>query len=255
MSYQEERHLTLIRRWIFSPTLFQSSGSSGSGADSILLSFSGTSKPLSAIAPDDLRDFYYKDCMVYLHTAITMEKRLSLLDAIYSEWFPHRDRVQDFARGSFFAGFLKSKHGDYRGGDSLQQLAQFHFGALCPKLKELEPEVLETDLSRFHPDFGKPKPKGRFRMNESFDKAFLVLDKVNWEQEGMLVVCRDARLSKELEGFGEELESERFGEAKVFRAKLESVMRALVADDPERSKRSREWSDLYDEWFGEGDEA
>lgn len=248
MSVFEVRHHELLCRWMSSPILF--SHHAGSTVGHSILSSGGLERPLPTIAPNDMRDFYHKDCIIYLNCGITVAKRLELLDAIYFEWFPHRDRVEEFARGSFFAGFFKPEIGI----ETLEQLSRFHFAALCPKLLELQPEVLEKEPSILHRDYGKPKQKGLFHVRERFQKVFLVVDKVNWEEEGVCVVSEDERIHKMLGKPAEELEVKGVGTFKAQRAKLEIAMRAVVADDEERSKENREWSDFYDKWCGGNDQ-
>lgn len=249
MSIFEDRHHALLRRWVSSPTLFDMYTTDSPEALGGSLKFSNTDKLLSTVVPDDMRDFYFKDCMIYLNTFMSLEARLELLDTIYIEWFPHRDRAQDFARGNFVAGFLRSKHGT----EPLDALARFYCAALCLKLKEVEPDVREKEPSIVHPDYKKPRQKGLFKMRPSFQNIFLVLDKIRWEEEGVLVVSKDERVSAELGKESEELSIDGLGSFKVFRAKLESVMRSLVAEDLERSEENREWSDWYDKWCGGDD--
>ena len=251
MSYEEDIHHTLIRRWICSPIVFHPQKPDGKVADSILLELRGSEKPLSALSPDDARDLCYKDCVIYLNVGMDAGDRLNLLDTIYFEWFPHRDRVQDMGRGNFFAGFLRAS----RPNVALTEFADFHFGALCPKLKELEPDILEKELAPFNPNFGRPRQKGLFRVRESLEKIFVVVDRKNWKEEGVCVVCRDEKVLSELEEVGEELEVEGLGKVKVARANLESVMRAVVADNEERKRGKREWSGWYDEWLGDDDDS
>jgi len=245
MSWQEEMHHKLTRHLIMLPPTVIPPESGSDTMDSSRLKLPTKETSLSALAPDDVRNLYFKDCIVYLGVGLDWSDRQQMIDAMYFEWFPHRDREQDLNRGSFFAGFLnatKLKHG-------LTQLARFHFESLCPRLKELQPEVLEKEKFRYDHGFGMPREKGLFKLRQSFDQTFLVVDQENW-RDGICVVTKDKRVAMDIGEVGEELDVEGSGKVKVARAKLESVMKAVVADDNERKKENREWSGYYGKWCG-----
>ena len=202
----------------------------------------------SSLTPEHVgvRDLYNKDCIIYyLYAPMDYSERKRLFEAIYFEWFPHRAREEDLDRGSFFASFFGLKGQKY---DSVQ-LAEFQFGKLCPKLKELQPEILKPEPRWHESDFGMPRQKGLFKIRSSFEKTFLIVDDEAW-RDSISVVTRDARTAEVLGGPIEEFESETVGKVMVLRAKLEDAMKAIVAEDDQRSQYNREWSGYYGKWCG-----
>ncbi len=85
------------------------------------------------LTPDDCRLFCWKDCAIYGNGALDGSDHIVLLDKVYREWFPPRDRAEDLSAGSFFAKFMHFVPEEA----SLQDILDFHC-VLCERLVALE---------------------------------------------------------------------------------------------------------------------
>ena len=247
MSWQEHRHHRFVRTSVMAFVGAISSNAVGETVVPDSLRFPEGDTSLSLLTPEHIRvrDLYNKDCIIYVCVPLDPLERLRLLEAVYFEWFPHRDREQDLDHGSFFASFFTFKPERY----DLTQMAIFHFQSLCSKLNELQPEVLEPEPHRWDVNFGKSRQKGLFKIRRSFEKTFLVVDRFSW-RDSVRIVTRDQRTVELLRRPSEDFEAGTVGKVTVLRAKLEDAMKAMVAEDDQRSKDNREWSGYYGKWCG-----
>jgi len=60
----------------------------------------------NSIRPDDCKAFCWKDCAIDGKPGLTGKDGFDLLDQVYAEWFPHRDRVKDLLDGNFFGKLI-----------------------------------------------------------------------------------------------------------------------------------------------------
>ena len=118
-----------------------------------------------------------------------------------------------------------------------------------------------------------------YKLRETFDKVFIVLDDTAWQQCGVLLVWaseRDAEkhnccvsTNKDENGNGDDngqgvqirRESSDDGnddtnvlgaEMCMFRCPLKRAMQIVVSTDPQRAARQREWNQVLEDMLGEG---
>ena len=200
---------------------------------------------------------------------------MDLLNVVYNEWYPHRAADKDISDGSFFGKFMRFSS-EMR--VSVGHVAHFH-QLLCDKLKELEgqiPPEVPVDPCAVRLNDQKGPKLAEYRMRETFDRVFIVLDDTVWRQRGVLLVWaneRDAerhncktrnehdndlegdddgdkwemQISQEYDN-GENLSS---AGVRIFRCPLKRAMQIVVSTDPERAARRSEWNEMLEEMLGE----
>ncbi|KAK3172734.1 hypothetical protein OEA41_006058 [Lepraria neglecta] len=182
--------------------------------------------------------------------------------ALWTEWWPSRAREQDGDCGSFLGEFMVWD-APKDGGGGLAAVVKFH-ELLCEKLPGLEIDVLTPE------GLDIDRASGLYRLRETFFEVFIVVDLVAWRTEGVLLVCRDAEVAEALgveTGEGDrdvdvdvqrlrdvEVE-EKLATARVYRVSLKRAMRDVVFGDEDRRKRRREYSEMFEEFYGSGDES
>ena len=206
-------------------------------------------KPLSELEPADIRQFCYKDCAIYgnaQNLGGVVPHRI--LDDVYREWFPHRAKDKDLKWGSFFGKYMGSS---LPNTIPLADLIAFH-ARLYLKVKSMEYEAI--------PQHGimageRPEPqRGLYRMRDTFALVFIILDKKNWQEDGVLLVFRDRESTTGFHVEGTEMEMEDVAPACVYRTSLKLAMKAVISRDEERRKRRKEWNDLNEEFYGSDDD-
>ena len=123
------------------------------------------------------------------------------------------------------------------------------------------------------PDQKGPK-LAEYKLRETFDRVFIVLDDTAWRQRGVLLVWateRDAERHNcktrnghyndlDSDGEGREMQiSQEFdndenlsgAEVCMFRCPLKRAMQIIVSTDPERALRRSEWNEMLEEMLGE----
>ena len=229
-----------------------------------LLEFRGynnqnTARMLSDLNPDDCKAFCWKDCVIYGKPGLTGKDAFDLLDQVYAEWFPHRDRTIDLLDGNFFGKLMEFK------GPSLlsfKELLSFH-RALCERLQSLEADVLDREV--FAPFAVKPDGRrrdGAFRLRSTFFSVFIVLEP-GWQEQGVYLVCSSESVARGL-GMGEcrvEIPSyyvddgSDLGEVRIFRCPLKRAMKAVVSLDEERAKKRIEYNEMFEKSYGSEDDG
>ena len=198
---------------------------------------------------------------------------MHLLDEVYNEWYPHRAGDKDISDGTFFAKFMRFT---FEARVSVGHIVHFH-QLLCGKLKELEEQIpLEVPVNpcAVRLDDQKGPKLAEYKLRETFDRVFIVLDDTAWRQRGVLLVWateRDAERHdcKILNEHDDDLNSDRDGqeiqvsqeydndenlsgaEVCIFRCSLKRAMQIIVSTDPERVVRRREWNEMLEEMLGE----
>ena len=198
---------------------------------------------------------------------------MDLLNEVYNEWYPHRAEDKDISDGSFFGKFMKFTS-EMRVG--VGHIAHFH-QLLCGKLKELERQIpleVPVDPCAVRLDNQKGPKLAEYKLRETFDRVFVVLDDTAWRQRGVLLVWlneRDAERHNcrvhnghdndgDDDGDGRELQiSQEYDNDEnpkgaglfMFRCPLKRAMRIVVSTDPERAARRREWNEMLEEMLGE----
>ena len=237
-----------------------------------------TSRLLSDLSPDECRAFCWKDCAIYGSSPhLTGKGHTDLLDEVYNEWYPHRAEDKDISDGTFFGKFMRFT---FEVRVSVGHIVHFH-QLLCGKLKESEQQTsLEVPLNpcAVRLDDQKGPMLAEYKLRETFDKVFIVLDDTAWRQRGVLLVWaterdaerHDCKIRNEREhdndndvdgdGDGREIQisqeydnDENLSGAEVcmFRCSLKRAMQVIVSIDPERASRRREWNEMLEEMLGE----
>lgn len=84
-------------------------------------------------------------------------------------------------------------------------------------------------------------------LEDTFRRVFIVLDKEEWEKEGVLIICREESVAEH--GLGEEKEEEgRFMDGKwaAYRKSLSEAVKGVICD-PERRKAAAPVVEAYRE--------
>ena len=212
---------------------------------------------------------------------------MNLLDEVYSEWYPHRAEDKDVSEGSFFGKFMRfvSPTSDKSVGVGVGDVAHFH-SLLCGRLKDVEGQI-----SRKVPvdpcavklvDGGNDEmvPKmAEYKLRETFDKVFIVLDNPAWQQQGVLLVwaresdaerhncfsstkkdengngdgdARGVQISREWSEDGNDDTKTLDAQICIFRCPLKRAIQIVVSTDPQRAARRGEWNQMLEEMLGEG---
>lgn len=253
-----------------------------------------TSRLLSDLNPDDYRAFCWKDCAIYASSPlVTGKDYMLLLDEVYREWYPHRAEDKDISDGSFFGKLMRfvtypasSSEAEAaavpkkkKKATSLGEVARFH-RLLWAQLKELEPRIgPEVPV---HPcAVGDPTPRlAEYRLRDTFEKVFVVLDDAAWQSRGVLLVwgcetdaerhgCDVTTTDEEEEDDGRGDDDDDGREVRIrleghdddddddaadlvlFRCSLKRAMQLVVSTDPQRALMRREWNEMLEEMLGD----
>ena len=210
---------------------------------------------------------------------------MALLDEVYREWYPHRAEDKDVSEGNFFGKFMRflSPTSDRRLG--VGDVAHFH-SLLCGRLKDMEGHI--SPEPPVDPCAVKPvnsstdevvQRTAEYKLRETFDKVFIILDNPAWQQRGVLLVwasesdaerhnCfvstnndesgngdgvgQEVQIRRELSGDGNNDTKVPDAEMCMFRCPLKRAMQIVVSTDPQRAGRRREWNEMLEEMLGEG---
>lgn len=170
--------------------------------------------PLAELTLQQCRSFFWKDCLIYINitsphgrpqapTYADVSDHEKILNAVYKIWFPTRDRQYDqcLNRDDFFASLVCCCPTKEQEPPHILQIRDIHH-ILCNRMKLCsqdnalsQPESEQLETRTMPPeDFFTP----------SFGKAFIVIDQLDWEDKGALLVqCQlpalcDALLDKSL---------------------------------------------------------
>lgn len=198
---------------------------------------------------------------------------MDLLNEVYNEWYPHRAEDKDISDGSFFAKFMVFTS-EMR--VAIGHVAHFH-QLLCDKLKVLEVQIpleVPIDPCAVRLDNQKGPKLAEYKLRETFDRVFIVLDDTKWRQRGVLLVWANERDAERHncktrnehdndhngDGGGRETqisqeddndENSSGAEVCMFRCPLKRAMQIVVSTDPERASKRREWNEMLEEMLGE----
>ena len=211
---------------------------------------------------------------------------MNLLDEVYSEWYPHRAEDKDVSEGSFFGKFMRFVSPTSDQSVGVGDVAHFH-SLLCARLKDMEGHI--SPEPPVDPCAVKPvnssndervQKMAEYKLRETFDKVFVVLDDTAWQQRGVLLVwasesdaerhnCSVSTNQDENgngDGDGQEVQTRRDWsdvgnddikvpntEMCMFRCPLKRAMQIVVSTDPQRAGRRREWNEMLEEMLGEGE--
>ena len=255
---EEERHYDAQRKdWIRALTIAYNSP--GSETMHIQLPWhEWVTKSTAQIGPEECRQFCWKDCAIYHNMYMGDFNSQELLDYVYQEWFPHRDRETDILFGSFFGKLLR-----FAPNVQVANIVSFH-ARLCGRLRLLQADVLEPEV-RFplQPGYGRPRKRGLYRLRDSFPDVFIFMDNGSWREQGVLFVCMDEHtalaygVTEAVEGglSREKLDVGAPSPACVFRLTLKQAMQAVVSKDEDRRRKRKEYNALFEENLGSEDEA
>ena len=207
-----------------------------------------TTKNIAQLDPDDCRQFCWKDCAIYCNTNLSAIDHLDLLEFVYREWFPHRDREKDISFGSFFGKFMR-----FYPLVEMVEVVSFH-QRLCGQLGMLEPDVLTPEYAQSHPKHGQARERGLFKLKETFCNVFILADQKAWSERGVLLVCKNEETATR-HGVNETDEGVSREKSCVFRMTLKRAMQAVVSRDGDRRRRRKEYNEAFEEYYGSEDEA
>ena len=182
---------------------------------------------------------------------------VQMLEFVYREWFPHRDRERDIFLDSFFGKFMR-----FYPPVGMAEVVRFH-QRLCEQLKILESDVLAPEYTQSHPKYGQVRERGLFKLTETFSDVFIVADHKAWRERGVLLVCKDEEtatahgVNEAGQDFSREtsLNVEGMGSSCVFRMSLKRAMQAVIFWDSERRKGQKEYNEAFEEYWGSEDES
>ncbi|MCJ1393424.1 hypothetical protein MMC18_006298 [Xylographa bjoerkii] len=216
-------------------------------------------KPLAELTPWECASFCFRDCALYVHgdhddDANSDTNMSELFNAVYREWYPHRQTLLDTDQGVFFCSPVVS----LCPGRPLEELVRFH-RALCGRVAEQVPFIKRTMMG----GRGKGVPCLPFELWPTFPAVFVVTNAVKWKREegGVLVVCEGEEMARALglqvekatstlKPAGEENES-----WLGFSMTLIDAMHAIVSRDEERRKARDMDSKFYVENYAPEEQA
>ena len=108
---------------------------------------------------------------------------MKLLEHIYAEWWPHREKGSDELRKERFWGKIM----DFRPPvQNINEIIILH-RALC---KMIEPLMEETLVRKEMPmyELVSDAPRGQFQMRETFKEVVLIIE-AGWADKGVDVIC------------------------------------------------------------------
>ena len=256
-AHVEQSHYDAQRKTWIKPVYIKSTAAGAENIDIPLPQYKRVSRTIAEIVPEECRQFCWKDCAIYCNTGMSGLDHLEILDFVYQEWFPHRDRGKDVSLGSFFGKFMR-----FIPPVEIAELVSFH-SRLCEKLPTLQADVLEQEALPFQPEYGQPREQGLYRLRETFSTLSVVMDHKSWREKGVLLVCKDEETAAAhglTEAAGSASRQERFvvdtgSPACVFRVTLKRAMQAVVFLDEDRRKKRKEYNMAFDESYGSGAES
>lgn len=257
----QDAHYEKLDKSFFFPLNIRKDATSGAKILDIQLQFhERVSKTVSEMDGEDARQFCYKDCAVYQNVKFKEPfEEKEVFKRSYERWWPARLKGGEVGqggtgRGAFWGMWMRF----VKPGVELREIVKLHED-LSQKVKGLEGEILEPKVLAFDPRYGKERRRGGYRVMDSFGEVFVVMDRREWEVQGVVIVFRDGEVGGRY-GFegGEEVErgeGERDGGWSGFRAYRVSLVRVVeivTGRDEERRIRGegREWNDLEERFLG-----
>lgn len=205
-----------------------------------------TTTPLTSLTSSSIRNFHFKDTALY-NLTLRHQKLENAFDMIWKTWYPRRDISMDKNPNAFFCRAMRSEGDD--GGVEVKEVVGFH-EELVRVADEDEEERKRVKAEGGEATMGKKARMLNGGLEGSFRKVFVVLDKEEWEKDGVLVVCREESVEEfglggdEGEGNGEELLLD--GGWVAFRKGLEEAVETVICD-PERKKAEAPTLEYYRE--------
>lgn len=266
---QSYHHTTLEKSFLWSVHIHRNA--SGAKTLDIPLQFhERVTKPIADMDGDDARQFCYKDCAIYQNVSFGKPfVEMDIFEKVYAKWWPGRFKGEDIIRVGPTGVNRHSFWGKYMNfsppGVELTEVVAFH-AELAQKLKELAPEVLAAKVLAFDPRYGMERERGLYSMMGTFEEVFVVLDRVEWETEGVSCVFRDgetagrfglddgerdAMIEVPEQEMGQ-LESGNWSKPSLLRVSLERAVEIVAGRDEERRKRGKrsEWNDMKEQFLG-----
>lgn len=177
-------------------------GITDSSASSLQFSLPNGTNHLSDIpdlSSEDCRAFCCKDCTIYLNIPRSRAKyprptytgpaeHMAILRVTYDTWFPIRDPKYDLTLQHFFAPLICSRGDEVKDRLSLSEITSSH-RQLCKRVKSQLPNI---------PDEKKPSGKSQdkasdWKLTDTFERVFIVIDQPDWAEIGVLLVVSDRR--------------------------------------------------------------
>lgn len=254
----EEYHYEAQRRSWLRPFIIQSISPCSETLEVPNQFHKRVAKTIAQLDPDDCRQFCWKDCPIYCNTSVNAMVHVEILEFVYREWFPHRDRERDISFDSFFGKSMR-----FYPPVDMAEMVSFH-QRLCERLAMLELDVLAPEYTKSHPKHGHVRERGLFKLRETFCNLFMVADHKDWRERGVLLVCKDEETATAHginETKKEDLSREKSFEVEdmrstcVFRMSVKRAMQAVVFRDGDRGRRRREYNEAFEEYLGSEDES
>lgn len=206
-------------------------------------------KNIQDLTPENCRQFCWKDCALYNTTHESPRNGLS--KCVFQQWFPHRDMSKDLSLGSYACKLISADATDVFG------IARMH-ASLCNRVTSLREEM--SDFQRYpydwnyQPGFVGTNIQGdvSFELRSTFPVIFIVVDRADWNEEGVLVVCQADATVDALE-LGDQALKERVvrpeGTVITIRVSLERALYA-IATVHDKERVVRHTSQYFDEELG-----
>lgn len=197
--------------------------------------------------------FFWKDCVIYINIAASQGRipaptltdvtdHQRIFDVVYQIWFPTRDRQHDqvLDRRDFLASLVCFCPATGQDLPSIPQINKFH-QLLCDRLRHHDQAAAETST-----EGGSLAP--------TFEKTFIVIDQLDWETKGVLLVNSNALyISNDLpiEVDEEEGAEKSYGES--VRMPMLDAMTTIIrlSGNEQRQIPQRGESDFFEEQFGD----
>ncbi|KAJ5594245.1 uncharacterized protein N7459_000453 [Penicillium hispanicum] len=220
--------------------------------------------PVTELTGHTCRSFFWRDCVIYINitspqgrtpmpTYTDVTDHQNIFDAVYQHWFPTRDRQHDglLHRGNFFASpvcYCPTEEQEFL---SIPQMRNCH-QMLCDQLKVHSQKgsisQSESQLSSVQ------RPSEKSSVAATFEKAFIVIDKLDWEDQGVLLVLSNSLASGDallLENPTLKIVDKPCGNS-VWRMALFDAMMTItrLSNDEQRMTPVRNESGFYEERFG-----
>ena len=161
-----------------------------------------------------------------------------LVNDIWRDWYPHRQMDRDVADGNFFCNFATL-------GPSwaLKEIYNFH-NLLSTQVTAQQPMIKRPEIPRYTTlDVAEDVSP---TVRPSFSEVFIVIDKLDWRQEGVLLTYKNETIAAKYGSNGRSPDlpvSETGGP--TFRVQLEQAMQIIMFVDHERVWPNMEKSVLY----------
>ncbi|KAK2763848.1 hypothetical protein FQN54_009466 [Arachnomyces sp. PD_36] len=219
----------------------------------ILDSYSRDEIPLHPLPSRFLQNFHYKDTAVY-NLAVRADIE-DVFDEIWKTWYPRRNMDMDKNTNAFFCRALKPRGPEVRKATGLKDVIGLHEELVKQADADVEDRKGKKDEDEQETSGKKPKKPLDGGLEDSFKKIFVVLDKEEWEEDGVLLVCREESVKDfglgEYVAEGESEAEEGKGKAVgggwvTFRKKVEDAVKTVISD-PERKKAEAPTLEAYRE--------